>query len=65
MAAEATMLSESWRVWRWGAVIFLIGLVIALAVSRVPGYVVMTIGGVMLAWFGPRSARSSRRSEGK
>jgi hypothetical protein len=59
------MLNESWRVWRWGAAIFLVGLVITLAVSRVPGYVVMTIGGVMLAWFGPRTARSSRGSRGK
>lgn len=48
------MFAESWRIAGWGGAIFLVGLVVCLALARVPGYVVMTIGGVIVGWYGPR-----------
>jgi hypothetical protein len=47
------LFAESWRIAGWGGAIFLVGLVVCLAPARVPGYVVMTIGGVIVGWYGP------------
>jgi hypothetical protein len=58
--AQEGAFAESWRTVRWGALIFFVGVVISAALSRVPGYVVMTIGGAIVAWYAPRGRRSSR-----
>ena len=49
---------ESWRPAAWGILTFLVGVVICVSIARVPGYVGMTIGGLMVAFWRPRRRRS-------